>query len=78
VDPNYVERYRSGEANSRAFVESTVNQVISKSMVKKQQLRWAPESAHPLLQVRTRVLNNDLVRSSSADTPILTFPLSQS
>jgi hypothetical protein len=29
-------------------------------MVKKQQMRWAPKSAHLLLQVRTKVLNNDL------------------
>ena len=33
--PNYGERYRSGEAISSAFVESTVNQVVSKRMVKK-------------------------------------------
>jgi hypothetical protein len=29
-------------------------------MVKKQQMRWSPRGAHLLLQVRTRVLNNDL------------------
>jgi hypothetical protein len=58
--PNYGERYRSGEAISSAFVESTVNQVVSKRMVKKQQMRWAPKSAHLLLQVRTRVLNDEL------------------
>lgn len=29
-------------------------------MVKKQQMRWSPRSAHLLLQVRTRVLNDDL------------------
>jgi len=52
--PNYGERYRSGEAISSAFVESTVNQVVSKRMVKKQQMHWAPKSAHLLLQVRTR------------------------
>jgi hypothetical protein len=33
--PNYGERRRAGEAISTAFVESTVNQVISKRMVKK-------------------------------------------
>ncbi len=31
-----------------AFVESTVNQVISKPMVKKQQMRWTPRGAHLL------------------------------
>ena len=58
--PNYGERHRAGEAISTAFVESTVNQVISKRMVKKQQMRWTPSGAHLLLQVRTRVLNDEL------------------
>ena len=46
--PNYGERRRAGEAISTAFVESTVNQVISKHMVKKQQMRWSPRGAHLL------------------------------
>ena len=41
-------------------MESTVNQVISKRMVKKQQMRWTEWGARLLLQVRTRVLNEDL------------------
>lgn len=36
-----------------------MNQVISKRMVKKQQVRWT-RGAHLLLQIRTRVLNDDL------------------
>ena len=58
--PNYGERYRHGEAISNAFVESAINQVISKRMVKKQQMRWSPRGAHLLLQIRTQVLNHDL------------------
>jgi hypothetical protein len=58
--PNYGDRYRHGEAISTSFVESTVNQVISKRMVKKQQMRWTESGAHRLLQVRTQVLNDDL------------------
>ncbi len=58
--PNYGERYRAGETIASSFVESAVNQVISTRMVKKQQMRWRPRGAHLLLQVRTRVLNNDL------------------
>src|SRR6266498_4235719 len=57
--PNYGERYRCGEAISSAFVESTVNQVVSKRMVKQQQMRWTPEGAHLLLQTRTRTLNGE-------------------
>lgn len=58
--PNYGERYRYGEVISTAFVESTVNEVISRRMVKKQQMRWTPKGAHTLLQVRTQTLNDDL------------------
>ena len=55
--PNFGERRRNREKVSTAFVESTVNQVISKRMVKKQQMRWSRRGAHLLLQVRTRELN---------------------
>ena len=42
-------------------MDSAVNQVISKRMVKKQQqMRWSPRGAHLLLQIRTRVLNDTL------------------
>jgi hypothetical protein len=58
--PNYGERYRYGEKISSAFVESTVNEVISKRMVKKQQMRWTKRGAHLLLQVRVQTLNDDL------------------
>ena len=58
--PNYGDRYRYGEVISTAFVESTVNQVISKRFVKKQQMRWTKKGAHLLLQVRAQVLNEDL------------------
>jgi hypothetical protein len=58
--PNYGERYRYGEAIATGFVESTVNQVVSKRFVKRQQMRWSPRGAHLLLQTRTRVLNDEL------------------
>ncbi len=58
--PNYGERYRYGEIISTAFVEATVNEVISRRMVKKQQMRWTRRGAHLLLQVRIRTLDNDL------------------
>jgi hypothetical protein len=45
---------------STAFVEPTVNTVISRRMVKKQQMRWTPRGAHLLLQIRTCVLNDEL------------------
>ena len=58
--PNYGERYRAGEVISSSIAESAGNQVISKRMVKKQQMRWSPRGAHLLLQLRTRVLNDPL------------------
>ena len=58
--PNYGDRYRHGEPITTSFAESTVNQVVSKRMVKKQQMRWTQRGAHLLLQVRTQVLNDDL------------------
>ena len=57
--PNYVERYRNGERISTGFVESAINQVVSKRMAKKQQMQWTQRGAHLLLQVRTRVLNEE-------------------
>ena len=52
--PNYGERYRAGERISTGFVESTVNQVISKRFCKKQQMAWTPRGAHLLLQIPDR------------------------
>jgi hypothetical protein len=57
--PNYAERYRHSDIISTAFVESTVNPLISKRFVKKQQMRWTKKGAHLLLQVRTQVINQD-------------------
>ena len=58
--PNYGERYRNGEAIATGFVESTVNQVISKRFCKKQQMQWSKRGAHLLLQTRIKTLNREL------------------
>jgi hypothetical protein len=58
--PNFGERRRQGETISTAFVGSTINQVVSRRFVKKQQMQWTLRGAHLLLQTRTRVLNEDL------------------
>lgn len=57
---NYSERYRSGERISSAFVEATVNTVISKRFAKKQQMQWSRTGAHLLLQIRTQTLDGSL------------------
>jgi hypothetical protein len=58
--PNYGERYRAGEAISTALAESTVDQIISRRFVKKQQMRWTDRGCHNVLQIRTRVVNDEL------------------
>lgn len=60
---NYGDRYRNGERISSSVAESTVNQVISKRFVKKQQQRWTKPGVHLLLQVRTQVLNEELLQT---------------
>jgi hypothetical protein len=50
--PNFGERYRQGERISTAFVESTINQVVSRRFVKKQQMQWSLKGAHLLLCYR--------------------------
>jgi hypothetical protein len=60
VIPNYGERYRHGEAIATGFVESTVNEVVSRRFCKKQQMQWSKEGAHLLLQTRVRTLNGEL------------------
>jgi len=58
--PNYGQRYRNGEAIATGFVESTVNQVVSKRFCKKQQMQWSKPGAHLLLQTRVKTLDGEL------------------
>ncbi|CAE6795581.1 ISKra4 family transposase ISBte1 [Paraburkholderia haematera] len=57
---NYGDRCRHGEPITSNFVESAVNQVVSKRFVKRRQMAWRPAHAHGLPQVRTAVLNEQL------------------
>jgi hypothetical protein len=47
-------------ADRAVIVESTINQLVAKRFVKKQQMRWTPRGAHLLLQIRVQELNDDL------------------
>ena len=59
--PNFGERYRRGEKTiTTSFVESTINQVVSRRFVEKQQMARTLRGTHLLLQTRTKVLNNEL------------------
>ncbi|MBC6700440.1 ISKra4 family transposase [Hymenobacter sp. BT190] len=56
---DYSERHHYGERVSTGFVESAVNQVLAKRVVKRQQMQWTKKGAHLLVQARTKVLNED-------------------
>jgi DNA-binding NtrC family response regulator len=58
--PDYGDRHRNGRRISSAFAESAVNQLVSRRMIKRQQMHWTKRGAHLLLQVRSQVLNGDL------------------
>jgi hypothetical protein len=55
--PNYGERYRNGEPIATGFVESTVNEVVSKRFCKKQQMQWSKEGAHLGIVSRPNLLS---------------------
>lgn len=74
-------RRRQGETISTAFVESTINQVVSRRFLK-QQMQWTLRDAYLLPRTRTKVLNNELetafrrwyprFRAKAADPDFLT------
>ena len=70
--PNYGERYRQKETISTAFVESTINQVVSRRFVKRQQMHWTLRGAHLLLQTRCRYSFTS--RMTSLDLKALSVP----
>jgi len=58
--PDYGKRHRAGQRISTGFVESAVNEIIAKRMVKKQQMRWNRFTVQRFLDVRIHVLNGTL------------------
>jgi hypothetical protein len=58
--PDYGKRYRAGQRISTGFVESAVNEIVAKRMVKKQQMRWNRYTVQRFLDVRVHVLNGTL------------------
>ena len=57
---NYGARYRRGDPISTAFVESAINEIISRRMIKKQQMRWTRWTVQHFLDVRVAVLDGTL------------------
>jgi len=60
---NYGRRRHDGLPISTAFVETAVNGILSKRMIKKQQMRWNRWTVQPFLDVRIAVLNKTLTGS---------------
>lgn len=54
--PDYGKRYRAGQRISTGSVESAVNEVVTKRMAKKQQLRWSRYTTQSFLDARTHLL----------------------
>jgi len=54
---DYGQRYRAGKPISTSRAEGTVNQLVSARMNKRKQMRWSPQGAHRVLQVRAAVLD---------------------
>jgi hypothetical protein len=60
---NYGRRRQDRQPISTAFVESAINEILSKRMIKKQQMRWNRWTVQPFLDVRVAVLNKTLAGS---------------
>jgi hypothetical protein len=58
--PSYEKRYHAELPITTSFAESAVDQIISHRFVKKQQMRWTDQGCHNVLQIRTRVINDEL------------------
>jgi hypothetical protein len=61
--PNYGEFWRNEETIATGFVESVVNQIVSKRFAKLQQMQWTKKGAHLVLQTRSQVLDDRLERT---------------
>jgi hypothetical protein len=57
---NYGARRRRGEPISTGFVESAINEIVARRMIKKQQMRWNRWAVQPFLDVRVAVLDGTL------------------
>jgi hypothetical protein len=54
---DYGKLFRAGQWISTGFVESAVNEIVAKQMVKKQQMRWNQYIVQSFLDIRIQVLN---------------------
>lgn len=67
---NYGARYREGRRIASTAAEASVNNLVARRMVKKQQMRWSERGANLLLQVRVALANGDLAKRLAYRPPI--------
>src|SRR3712207_4192119 len=63
---DYGQRYSAGKPISTSRAEGTVNHLVNARMNKRRQMRWSPQGAHRVLQVRAAVLDGRFGRSQQA------------
>lgn len=70
--PNYGKRYRAGQPIWPAWVESTVNEVIAKRMVKKRLIKSSvpgtKTSGHPLRREHPEPFNSLMLKDTASGT----------
>lgn len=71
---NYAARYRAGQRIATSPAEASVNRLVARRFVKKQQMRWSRTGAHYLLKVRAAVLNGDLSKRARYAPPANPVP----
>jgi hypothetical protein len=54
---DYGRRYRAGLRIATSGAESVVNSLVNMRMNKQRQMRWSPQGAHRVLQVRAAVID---------------------
>ena len=57
---DYGRRYRAGLRIATSGAESVVNSLVNARMNKRRQMRWSPQGAHRILQVRAAVIDGRL------------------
>ena len=81
---DYGTRYRAGQRIATSTAEASVNALVAKRFVKKQQMRWSRMGTHYLLKVRAAVINGDLTekqkyrpthRDRNQQQPVVFTPL---
>jgi hypothetical protein len=72
--PDFAKQRAAGYRISTAHAESVMNHLVNHRLSKKQQMRWSPEGAHYLLQVRAELLNGSLIDAYRVANPRLRGP----